>query len=258
MNKQIHLALVAGFFAIGASAQTLFTYGKHKVASADFLRAYNKNNLKPGPDKAKAISEYLDLYIKSRLKVAEAYEKKFDTLPQIKTDVKNLRTQIAENYMTDPGMMQHLTKEAFDRSQKDVHFAHIYISFRNAAGFVDTVAANKKRDEVRQRLGKGEDFLLVAQELSDDPLVKTNKGDAGFITVFTLPYEFESAVYNTPVGQYSDPVRSKTGFHIFKKIEERKAAGKMKAQQILLATPPGASDPVKKQLAAKADSEEIL
>lgn len=50
------------------------------------------------------------------------------------------------------------------------------------------------------------------------------------------------------------PVRSKNGLHIFKKLEERKAAGKMKARQILLAFPPEADEQVKKQIAARADS----
>ena len=254
MSKRIKILLVAGLITINASSQTLFTYGTNKVSADEFLRAFNKNNVKTAPDKAKAISEYLDLYIKSKLKVAEAYARRYDTLPQLKMDVSNLRTQIAENYMTDPGMMQRLSKEAFDRSQKDVHLAHIFISYRNAAGFVDTVAANKKKDEVMQRLAKGENFLQVAQQLSDDPMAKNNKGDAGFITVFSLPYEFENAVYNTPVGKYSAPVRSKSGLHIFKKLEERKAAGKMKAQQILLAFPPEADEQVKKQIAARADS----
>lgn len=145
MSKRIQLMLVAGLITVNVSSQTLFTYGPNKASAAEFLRAFSKNNVKPAPDKAKAISEYLDLYIKSKLKVAEAYARRYDTLPQLKMDVNNLRTQIAENYMTDPGMMQRLTKEAFDRSQKDVHFAHIFISFRNAAGFVDTVAANKKK-----------------------------------------------------------------------------------------------------------------
>lgn len=254
MNKRIKILVVAGLISINASSQTLFTYGTYKASADEFLRAFNKNNAKPATDKARAISEYLDLYIKSKLKVAEAYARRYDTLPQLKMDVSNLRTQIAENYMTDPGMMQRLSKEAFDRSQKDVHLAHIFISYRNAAGFVDTVAANKKKDEVLQRLAKGDNFLQVAQQLSDDPMAKTNKGDAGFITVFSLPYEFENAVYNTPVGKYSTPVRSKSGLHIFKKLEERKSAGKMKAQQILLAFPPEADEQVKKQIAARADS----
>ena len=63
--------------------------------------------------------------------------------------------------------------------------------------------------------------------------------DMGFITVFTLPYEFENIVYSLKPGQVSKPYRSKKGWHIFKNEEERPAVGKIKAAQILFAVPAG-------------------
>lgn len=254
MNKKLVFAIVACLGMITASAQTLFTYGKYSVDAKEFLKAYNKNNSQPVVNRAKAISDYLDLYINSRLKIREAYDKGYDTLAQIKTEVENLRTQISENYMNDPEMTARMQKEAFDRSQKDIRVGHIFISSRNASGVYDTTAARLKKDEVLRRLQKGEDFLLVAQQLSDDPEAKTTKGELGYITVFTLPYEFENAIYKTAVGKYSSIVLSKIGYHIFKNIDERKAVGKIKAQQILLAIPPGADDATKKRLANLADS----
>lgn len=254
MDKKLLFAIISCIALLNASSQTLFTFGKNSVDAKDFLRAYHKNNAMVVSDKAKAIKEYLDLYIKSRLKIEEAYERRYDTLPQIKTEVENLRKQIAENYMTDPSMADRLTKEAFQRSLKDIHVAHIFISFRNANNIIDTVAAQKKKDEVWQRLQKGDDFLLVAQQNSDDPSAKNNKGDLGYITLLTLPYEFENAIYSTSAGKYSAVVKSKSGYHIFKNLGERKAAGKIKAQQILLAIPPGADDVTKKEIAGRADS----
>lgn len=237
-----------------ASAQTLFTYGRYSADVKDFLRAYNKNNNATVSNKAKAINDYLGLYINSRLKIREAYERGYDTLPQIKNEVANLRTQILESYMNDPSSGNRLEEEAFRRSLKDIHVAHIFISFRNSSGVVDTVAARNKLDSVLRRLKKGEDFMTVAMQSSDDPSAKTNKGDIGYITVFTLPYEFENVIYNTPVGKYSAPYRSKAGYHIFKKLAERRAAGKIQAQQILLAIPPGSDETTKKQIAERADS----
>ena len=254
MNKK-HLLLFVGLcMAIASNAQTLFTYGKYSADVKDFLRAYNKNNTKAATNKAKSISDYLDLYIKSRLKIREAYERGYDTLPQIKNEVDGLRAQIIGNYMTDPVIMNRLTKEAFQRSQKDIHAAHIFISFKNAAGIADTLAAQRKKDDIIKKLQKSGDFLQIAQQSSDDPSAKNNKGDLGYITVFTLPYEFENTIYATPVGKYSTPYRSKIGYHIFKNLEERKAMGKIKAQQILLAIPPGSDDAAKKQIELRADS----
>ena len=81
-------------------------------------------------------------------------------------------------------------------------------------------AADKKKDEVIKRLAAGEDFLKIASDLSDDPSAKTNKGDLGFITVFTLPYFFENIIYATPPGKHSGLHTSKIGYHFFKNIEE--------------------------------------
>ena len=254
MKKSIAALTIACFILLSASSQTLFTYGKYKADVNDFLTAYNKNNPAPVDNKSKAINEYLTLYINSKLKIREAYDRRFDTLPQIISEVANLRTQISENYMSDPELVKRMTGEAFNRSLKDIRVAHIFISFRNAAGFVDTVEAKKKRDAILQRLKKGDDFSLVAKENSDDPSAKNNKGELGYITVFTLPYEFENVIYATPVGKYSSEISSKVGYHIIKTLGERKAVGKIKAQQILLAFPPDVDEAGKKQLGKLADS----
>ncbi|RYZ21624.1 MAG: hypothetical protein EOP49_46950, partial [Sphingobacteriales bacterium] len=69
-----------------------------------------------------------------------------------------------------------------------------------------------------------------------------------------MPYEFENILYSTTVGHYSKPYSSKAGYHIFKNISERKALGKMKVQQILLAFPPDANEGTRNKIARLADS----
>ena len=254
MNRKWALFILAWCMMATASAQTLFTYGPYSADAKDFLRAFNKNNTATSANKAKAMRDYLDLYIASRLKIREAYNRGYDSLTQIKNDIDNLRSQIIENYLNDPGTTDKLLKESFLRSQKDIHVAHIYISFKNNIGIIDTAEAENKAMEVYEKLKKGEDFFALAKQYSSDPTAKTNKGDIGYITVFILPYEFENIVYNTGPGKFSAPYKSKIGFHIFKNLGERKAIGKIKAAQILLAFPPNADDAAKKQTALLADS----
>lgn len=251
MKKNWLAAIIICFIAIPASSQTLFTYGKYQTDANEFLRAFNKNNQQSTANRGAAIRDYLDLYINSRLKIRQAYDKGFDTLQQIKAEVENLRGQIVENYMSDPRANERLAKEAFQRSLKDIHVAHIFIAEDPAA---DTAAARRKLNEVVNRLAKGEDFQTVAQQFSDDPSARQNRGDINYITVFTLPYEFENIVYTTPVGKYSKPYHSKAGFHIFKNLGERKALGKAKIQQIMIAIPPNADELSKKREAKLADS----
>ena len=197
--------------------------------------------------------EYLDLYIASRLKVTEAKEEKLDTLPQMKSDLSALRQQILPTYLNDKESVNALIKEAFVRQQKDIHAAHIFIAFAKN-NVPDTVAAAKKRDEVLGALAKGRPFSDIAKQYSDDPSAVSNGGDLGWLTAFSLPYDLESVVYQTPVGKTSAVYASKAGYHIFKNLGERKAVGRMKAAQILLAFPPGSNDVFKAALKRKADS----
>ncbi len=254
MKKNWPLLLIACFAMAVASAQTLFTYGDYSADAKDFLRAFNKNNTSAAANKTQTMRDYLDLYIASRLKIREAYDRHYDTLPQIKTDIENLRSQIIENYLNDPELSEKLLKEAFQRSQKDIHTGHIFISFINKVGVTDTAAAGKIINEVYDKLKKGGDFSKLAQQYSSDTAAKTNKGDIGFITVFTLSYQFENILYTTAPGKFSAPYKSKIGYHIFKNLGERRAIGKIKAAQILLAFPPGADEAVRKKMAKLADS----
>ncbi|MBK7561606.1 MAG: hypothetical protein IPI68_08805 [Chitinophagaceae bacterium] len=55
-------------------------------------------------------------------------------MQQITTEVDNLRTQIAENYLTDPEIGQRLFNQAFQRSLKDIHGAHILFLLKMLPG----------------------------------------------------------------------------------------------------------------------------
>ncbi|MDQ3277772.1 MAG: peptidylprolyl isomerase, partial [Bacteroidota bacterium] len=98
------------------------------------------------------------------------------------------------------------------------------------------------------------DFAAVAGQYSDDPNAAANGGDLGWITAFSLPYDLENLAYNTPAGQVSQPFRSRAGYHIFKVLGSRKALGRVKAAQILLAVPPNSTAAVKANIERKADS----
>ncbi|MFT3932382.1 MAG: peptidylprolyl isomerase [Chitinophagaceae bacterium] len=243
------LAAFCLLIALGANAQTLFTYGKNNVSKAEFLRAYNKNNTNT-TNTEKAYRDYLELYIRFKLKVQAAYDAKLDTLPAQGTELQNFRGQIIEGFMNDESSVQVLVNEAFERSQKDVRVSAIIIPFRGG----DTLLASQKADEAYKKIEAGEDFGSVANVYSGDPSAKENKGDIGYITVFTLPYEFESIVYNTPVGKTAKPYRSKSAYIILKTTSERPAIGRMKAAQILIGFAPNTDEKDKEKKRVLADS----
>src|SRR2546421_1957371 len=108
--------LIAGLtilVSISVSAQTLFYYGNDSVSVKEFLEAYRKNNT--GPKTENSFRDYLRLYINSRLKIKEAKARGYDTLPQISTDLENLRQQILPAYLNDKETTKKVTDEALTR-----------------------------------------------------------------------------------------------------------------------------------------------
>lgn len=80
------------------------------------------------------------------------------------------------------------------------------------------VASREKADEVRGRIGRGEDFAAVAKTESTDTQSAQKGGELGCdITQATgfVP-EFLLAVFNQPVGEVGAPVQTQFGFHIIK------------------------------------------
>src|SRR5882724_10435173 len=239
--------------SINLPAQNLITYGNESVSKAEFLKAYRKNNTTGKPTE-KSYREYLDLYTKYKLKVRAAYDLKLDTMPNQLAELQNFRNQIVDQYMNDETRVNKLVNEAFLRSQKDIHIAHIFIAVSRTASPADTLFAYKRATEAYRALKSGKDFGKIAAEYSQDPFAINNHGDIGFITVFSLPYELENLAYSTAPGKFSKIHHGKNGYHIFKNIEERKAIGKIKAAQILLILPNSSSEALKSETKKRADS----
>jgi peptidyl-prolyl cis-trans isomerase SurA len=235
------------------TAQTLFTCDGQSISKEDFLKAYNKNNI-AGRATTASYKDYLELYIRYKLKVRAAYDLRLDTLPGQRSELQNFRAQVIENYMRDEESMNRLVKEAFTRGQRDIHLSLIFIPIPKNATPPDTLSAWQKAMSAWHDLKSKKPFPETALAWSGDPAVRTNKGDIGYITVFTLPYELEDLAYSTPPGQFSKPFRTHTGYVIFKNLGERKSLGKVKVAQILLSVAPGASEESRRSVRLRADS----
>ena len=250
--KKIFLGLLVTSFAFIVNAQTLFTYGSNAVSKDEFLRAYNKNKTAV-TDKSKALRDYLDLFIKFKLKVKAATDMHLDTLSTLKSDLQNFRSQIEEGYLTDDQEVSRLVQEAFIRSQKDIHILHLFIPVPTDAKGADSIKYSKAAQDAYAAAMQQKSFAQISDDLKKSS-VKADWADAGFITVFTLPYNYENIVYQLKPGEISKPFSSKNGYHLFKNVEERKAAGKIKIAQILISVPVNSTEIEKLQAKKLADS----
>lgn len=243
--KKVSLSIGLFVSIVTTHAQPLFTYGSHVVTKEEFIKAYNKNKT-PVTDKEKALREYLDLYTKFKLKVKVAESLRLDTLEQLRFDMQNFRSQVAEGYMTDEKGLNDLVEEALQRSSRDIHLLHFSIPlsagdsttiYTSIATLSNTVKSNEV--DVQQLQQKFSAFKIK---------------DLGFITALSLPYEIENLVYNLKPGEVSKPYRTRSSLHIFKNVEERKSAGRWKIAQILISLPPSPSESEIKLAGKKADS----
>jgi peptidyl-prolyl cis-trans isomerase SurA len=250
------ICLIGWHISANVSAQSdpvLFTVDGQSVPASEFTYIYSKNNREDADFSEKSLREYLDLYVKFKLKVREAYAMGLDTVATLKNELGGYRKQLADSYLNDKEIMDRLVREAYDRMQEDVRVAHIMVR-TNPNLATDTMAGYERIQKIYQDLQKGTSWEDATRRSSEDNATKEVGGDMGFITA-TLPngfYAFENAAYSTPVGTYSAPIRTTIGYHIVKVLEKRPARGEMDVAHILLRVKSDGSN--EKSVKAKIDS----
>lgn len=238
-------------FSINAClfSQTLFLYGDKRVSKQSFLKAFNKNPPSK-EERRKALDEYLGLYINYKLKVQAGYDEGLNTQPAFAQESKTFKKQIADNIINDEAGIHKLTEEAFQRGMKDIHVSQVFVEIKGG----DTAKAFQQINLAYKALQAGKAFNVVSKEFSTDEATKKTQGDLGYITVFTLGYDFENQIYTLKPNNYSRPYHSSFGYHIFKNMNERPAFGRRKIAQILISMPPDVKDAEKKNYKSLADS----
>lgn len=216
------------------SDKTLFTVANDTVTAEEYMAVYNKNrNLGEDID-PKTPREYLDMYINFKLKVHQAKEMGMDTLPGFVNEFNSYRDQLAKPYLLDKDVTEELIDEAAKRMQTDVRASHIMVMIPQGASPEDTLEAYNEIVNIKNKIGKGADFAEMAKQFSDDTYSARQGGDLGYFTVFNMVYPFENAVYNADLGELVGPIRTRFGYHLIKKTDERKARGEILVNHILL------------------------
>ena len=232
------------------------TIGTNPVYSSEFSYVYNKNNSGASDAYSSAsVNDYLRLYTNFKLKVKQAEEMGLDTSKAFKKELDGYKKQLAAPYLTEKGLTDKLTKEAYERMKEEVNASHILILVSPDADPADTLAAYNKLIGIRPRALKGESFEKLAQEYSQDPSAKSNKGNLGYFTALQMVYPFETAAYTTKVGEISMPVRTKFGYHLVKVNNRRPSQGQVKVAHIMVRATTGL--PAADSLEAKQKIDEI-
>ncbi len=258
MNRLFSIAVLT-LITISLSAQkkepTVMTIGKLPVSKEEFTLNYQKNNTNILDEKDKKTpAEYLDLYVNFKLKVIEAQNLGYDTVQSFIDELKGYRKELARPYLTDVSFNEEMVQTAYQRTKYERKASHLLVMVTPEASPADTLAAWNKINDLRKQIVAGADFNEIALQHSEDPSAKENKGMLGYFSAFQMVYPFEDAAYRTPVGQVSEIIRTRFGYHILKVHDERLTPGEIKVAHIMKMFPQQASEETIASLKLSADS----
>jgi peptidyl-prolyl cis-trans isomerase SurA len=125
-------------------------------------------------------------------------------------------------------------KDSFNLAEPQLHLAQILVTpnpdpnVRNLKGdkAQNQEQARKKIQMIAERLKKGEDFAMLAQNYSEDPESAPNGGDLGFIPESSLEkasVEIRKMLMQLQPGQVSPIVQTLEGYRIFRLISREPA-----------------------------------
>jgi peptidyl-prolyl cis-trans isomerase C len=161
-----------------------------------------------------------------------ALKKTGQTLDKVKENIRvSLQQQKwIESQIADKINVTEADAKAFYDANPDkfkepetVRASHILIMVPEDAK--PDVAAEKEKlaKATKERITKGEDFAKVAAEVSEDPGSKAKGGDLDYFAKGSMVPEFEDAAFKLKIGEVSDPVKSKFGWHIIKVTDKKDA-----------------------------------
>ncbi|MDC0204294.1 peptidylprolyl isomerase [Flavobacteriales bacterium] len=254
--RKVGLSLLFSAIALYGTAQDVLTIANNNISLEEFKNVFYKNNHNADINKS-YLDEYMQLFINFKLKVREAEELKMDTIPSFINELEGYKKQLAKPYLRNKEFDENMIIEAYNRMLKDVKASHILISIDEKATEKEHSLAYEKALSIRTKiLSQGISFANAAKKYSDDKSALSNGGGLSYFTVFMMVYDFETAAYNTNIGELSMPVKTKYGYHIIKVDDIRDAVGQVQVAHIMFKTGEGADE--KRLSVAKEKINQVL
>ncbi len=192
-------------------------------------------------------SEIIEEFTKTSLKAQVAYLE----IPFSKFTDPN--RELTDSEITD------YYNNNLDEYQQNENRLLEYVLFPLAPTQKDTQRIYSEFDEIKERHAAGEDFNDLAEEYSEDPAVKTNRGRYDFFERGAMVKEFEEAAFlQGKAGDLVGPVGTQFGLHLIKIENRRVKDGKEQAKvsHILLKITAGPSTREKQESAAAFFAED--
>jgi peptidyl-prolyl cis-trans isomerase SurA len=224
--------------AFSQENEVIAEVGKEEITFGQLKKAFEKNlnrkNHRIHQISRDSLYDFLELYLKFRLKVNDAIGRGYENDSAVIADIQQNRKILAESFLYDKTLIEPNVDKMVERRKKEYKIA-IIMSTYNTGLDKDTAAALEKIQTAMKELKAGRDFASVAREYSDDTEFGPKGGEVpNFITSGKLQRKLEEPIYNTPPGEfYPEIIETRFGYFIIKVLEEYRREF-VRASQILV------------------------
>ncbi len=228
----------------------LMTINGKQIKLSEFEYLYHNNNQQQV--EKETLDQYVERFVLYKQKVADAEAAGIDTTLAFVKEFEGYQKDLAAPYMTeDTTYKWQLISEAYDRYKKELDIDHFMLPVgptpeANAPGLA-------RMDSIRNCVLKGESWEDLANRYSSDPSKQRNHGHYGFVSSGMFPYDFENVVYNTPVGEVSQPFVTQFGIHMIR-VNNMRERNDARAEHILKLFPQNVTEEQKAAIKVKIDS----
>lgn len=180
----------------------------------------------PAEDLAKGFEEYKQRFqseeqFENYLKHGRVTKESIEQRIQERRSLELLLEKKGEMTVSDAEAQDFYTKnERFYTEKAGIRASHVLIKLPENATPDDDAKAMEKVKLAQERLKKGEDFEKIATEMSEGPAANKG-GDLGFFSQGRMVKEFEDVAFKMKVGEVSEPVKTRFGYHIIKLTDRR-------------------------------------
>lgn len=194
-----------------------------KAGSSKLTKKELQEDLKGLPPQAKmflaspeGINKLKEELIKREILYEEAKKKGLEKSEDFKRRVEEFKKITLINVLLEQEIKSF--QQVTEKDAKDYYEKHRDEFIRPTEVRLSQIVV-KNEDEARkvyERVNKGEDFGIVAKELSKDEKTKALGGDMGFFKKGQLNPQIENVTFNLKKGQVSMPLNLKGDLYIFK------------------------------------------
>jgi peptidyl-prolyl cis-trans isomerase C len=215
----VFLIIVALIFSCSQSKdEVIIKAGSSKLTKKDL-----QEDLKTLPPQTKAflaspegINSLREELVKREVLYEEAKNKEITKSEAFKRRMEELKKITLINMLLEQEIknIQQIT----EKDVKDYYEKNIDQFIKPTEIKLSQIIVKSEEDakKVYEKIDKGEDFAIIAKELSKDEKTKTRGGDIGFFKKGQLDPQIENLVFNLKKGQVSMPINRKEGLFIFK------------------------------------------